>query len=138
MALALGGCDTIDVGPPTGPPMGCNASPSYFVQKIWPEYLVPNDCSKSDCHDALSGHGYFRLQSVDGVAAPDPTQPPASWPEPWRNNFISASRLVNCADPESSLLLAVPEGRGQPHPAGDVVKDHAAAEALFREWAKQL
>jgi hypothetical protein len=31
-------------------------------------------------------------------------------------------------------VLAIPSGRGTPHPPGDVVTDHAAADALFTMW----
>jgi hypothetical protein len=145
-ALAPGaGCGTVDVGPPTGPPMGCNASPVFFVEHAWPEYLDLMGCGASDCHDSDTGHGYFRLRSVAGSASFDPHQPTSQWPDAWRENLAAASRLLDCADPDASLLLAVPEGRGQPHPPGDVVKKcppsagacdpHATAETLFRDWA---
>jgi hypothetical protein len=122
--------------------MGCNASPAFFVEHAWPEYLDRYGCGRSDCHDADSGHGYFRLSSVAGAPAFDDRQPVSAWPAAWRANLASAARLLDCADPDSSLLLAVPEGRGQPHPPGDVVEgqdpammDHATAERLFRDWA---
>jgi hypothetical protein len=138
IAALLGGCDTVDVGPPTGPPMGCNASTAFFVTDVWPKYLGPAapgyNCGQSACHDANAGHGYFRLMNPsDGP--PAPTDPPSSWPDDWRFNYTNSARLLNCADPTSSLIDTVPSGRGQPHPPGDVVTDHAAADMLFAMWA---
>lgn len=130
-----GGCGTIDPGPPTGPPPGCNAAPYFFVERVWPDYLKPNTCGRADCHDAQSGHGYFRLQAVSEPIGFDPRQPSSTWPDEWRANLVSATRLLNCSDPTSSLLLAVPAGKGQPHPGGVAVADYGASAQLFIEWA---
>src|SRR5262245_8955043 len=107
LALAAG-CDTIDPGPPTGPPPGCNAAPYFFVEQVWPNYLRPDapygtskGCGQDSCHDAQSGRGYFRLQAV-AYPPPDPSfarQPISTWPAEWRDNLESATRLLNCADP---------------------------------------
>jgi hypothetical protein len=134
--LALGGaaCGTVDPGPSTGPPQGCNASPQFFAEHVWPEYLVADGCGASDCHDAATGHGYFRLGSVTGTTF-DPRLPTSMWPDVWRSNLQNAQRLLDCGDPAGSLLVTVPEGRGRPHPPGDVVKDHAQAEAVIAAWA---
>ena len=146
--LLAAACGTIEPGPPTGPPPGCNASPVFFHDHVWPEYLDRFGCGSASCHDARSGHGYFRLQPVAGVAAFDPATPISSWPDAWRFDLLNATRLLNCADPTSSQLLAVPEGKGQPHPGGDAVcadpmmlscqTDHTSAETLFLAWAGAL
>jgi hypothetical protein len=133
--LVTPACGTVDIGPTTGPPEGCNASPAFFVQRVWPEYLDKYGCGRSDCHDSVSGHGYFRLESVANQPSFDPTQPTSNWPEPWRFNLISATRVLNCADATSSLIDAVPTARGLPHPPGDVVTDHDAADKLMKDWA---
>jgi len=130
----LSGCGTVDVGPDTEPPSGCDAPAPFFVSDVWPNYFDNYGCGKSDCHDASSGHGFFRLQTVAGVPAPMPTDPLSTWPTAWAANLRAVQTNVSCANPTASAVLVVPEGRGQPHPPGDVVTDHAAADALFRMW----
>jgi hypothetical protein len=132
--LALSGCGTIDPGPDTGPPAGCNAPAAFFVSDVWPQYFATYSCGQSDCHDASSGHGYFRLQNVSGVAMPAPTDPVSTWPTEWITNLRSVQHNVSCANPLESAVLAVPSGRSMPHPPGTTVTDPAAADALFMMW----
>jgi hypothetical protein len=135
--LGVAGCDTVDTGPFTGPPAGCNAPAPFFVSDVWPKYFDQYMCGKSECHDSSSGHGFFRLQSLAGVTAPMPNDPINTWPTAWSANLLSAQQNVSCANPTSSLILTVPEGIGQPHPPGKVVTDTAAADQLFRTWLQQ-
>jgi hypothetical protein len=130
------GCGTVDPGPDTAPPAGCDAPAPFFVSDVWPGYFDKYGCGRSDCHDASTGHGYFRLQRVDAVAAPQPNDPVSSWAAPWRANLLSVSQNLSCANPPQSPVLAIPSGRGQPHPPGTTVTDVAAADALFRAWLK--
>jgi hypothetical protein len=129
----LWGC-TIDPGPDVGPPAGCNAPPAFFVTDMWPRYFQQYGCGQSDCHDATTGHGFFRLQDVSGVAAPDPNAPLSTWPDGWQANFRAVEQNLTCSSPTGSAVLAVPSGRGTPHPPGDIVLDHAGADALFTMW----
>jgi hypothetical protein len=116
--------------------MGCTAPPGFFVSDVWPQYFDRYSCGKSDCHDSATGHGYFRLQPVSGSASPAPTDPLVAWPPNWSANLRAVQQNLSCANPTSSAVLAVPEGRGQPHPPGAVVTDLMAADALFRAWLK--
>jgi hypothetical protein len=124
----------VDPGPSTGPPAGCNAPAPFFASDVWPKYFQQYECGRSDCHDASSGHGFFRLQSLAGVMTPMPTAPVSTWPTEWRANLQSVRRNVSCANPLSSLVLVVPSGRGQPHPPGVTVTDIPGADALFQAW----
>lgn len=137
LGLLFAGCDTVDVGPPTGPPSGCVAQPMFFVSDVWPKYFDNYTCGRSDCHDASSGHGYFRLQSVASVTAPQPTDPVSIWPAAWAANFQAVQQNISCANPLSSQVLVVPEGKGQPHPGGVVVTNPTDADALFVSWLTQ-
>ncbi len=134
-ALLLG-CGTVDPGPDVGPPASCNASPGFFVTDIWPKYFDHYACGQSNCHDAMTGHGYFRLTSVAGVTAPDPASPVALWPAAWQTNFEQITSNLSCASPETSAVLAIPSGQGQPHPGGLIVTDIPGATALFDMWLK--
>lgn len=124
----------VDVGPETGPPAGCNAPPTFFVSDIWPQYFERYTCAKSDCHDATQGRGSFRLQALNGVATPAPTDSLATWPTQWRENLRSVERVLNCANPLASQVLTVPSGRAQPHPPGMTVTDVPGADDLFSRW----
>ena len=132
-AAALWGC-TIDPGPDVQAPAGCNAPPAFFVTDVWPKYFQAYGCGKSDCHDSATGHGFFRLQDVSGVAAPDPMAPVSTWPPQWQANFMAVEQNLSCSSPTGSDVLAIPSGRATPHPPGDVVTDHAGADALFTMW----
>jgi hypothetical protein len=134
--IALSGC-TIDPGPDTMPPVGCAAPPDFFVTDVWPKYFAQYACGRSDCHDASSGHGFFRLQPLDGVTPPSANAPLSTWPPAWQSNFQAVLENLSCADPVNSLVLAVPSGRGQPHPPGTVVTDIPGADQLFRMWLGQ-
>jgi hypothetical protein len=129
----LYGC-TIDPGPDIGPPAGCNAPPAFFVTDVWPKYFQAYSCGKSDCHDTATGHGFFRLQDLAGVTAPDPNAPVSTWPDAWQANFHSVQQNLSCSSPGGSAVLAIPSGRGTPHPPGDVVTDKPGADSLFTMW----
>ncbi len=131
--LQLVGC-TIDLGPDTGPPQQCNAPPDYFVTDVWPRYFEKYTCGRSQCHDASTGKGYFRVQDVSAVAAPTPTMPVSTWPAAWQNNLRAVERNVSCADPLASNVLIVPTGRGQRHPPGISVTDIPEADMIFTTW----
>jgi hypothetical protein len=131
-----GGCGRIDVGPDTGPPAGCIAPAPFFVSDVWPQYFDKYMCGQSNCHDASSGHGFFRLQSLQGVTAPQPSAPVNTWPTAWSANLRSVETNVSCANPPTSVVLVVPSGRGQPHPPGNVVTDIPGADMLFQKWLK--
>jgi hypothetical protein len=132
--VALMSCGTVDPGPDVGPPAGCNAPPALFVTDIWPRYFQQYQCGQSDCHDAATGHGFFRLQPVAGVTPPDPNSPVSTWPDAWQANFRAVQQNLSCSSPISSGVLAIPSGRGTPHPPGDVVTDKVGADALFNMW----
>ena len=132
--LLLVGCGTIDPGPDVGPPATCNAPPAFFVTDIWPKFFVKYGCGMSACHDATTGHGYFRLVDVSAVAAPDPTSPVSTWPTQWQENFQQVTSNLSCASPSTSPVLAIPAGQGQPHPGGNVVTDVPGADSLFDMW----
>ena len=125
--------------------MGCNGSPAFFASDVWPNYLARWKCGQSGCHDAQSGHGYFRLTDptcpvpVPGgeVCPPLPTTPLTQWTDNWRTNYQNSARFLNCGDPTASPLLIIPEGKGQPHPGGVIFagQDATDAETLFTQWA---
>jgi hypothetical protein len=134
VACTMAACGTIDPGPDTGPPASCNAPPSFFVTDIWPKFFAKYACGQSNCHDANSGHGYFRLDDVSGVVAPDPASPVSTWPMQWQDNYNQVTSNLSCASPETSPVLAIPAGQGEPHPGGLVVTDVPGADALFDMW----
>lgn len=132
--VASAGCGTVDPGPDVQPPAACDAPSAFFVTDMWPKYFGAYGCGQSSCHDANTGSGYFRLQSVSGVPAPDPASPSSTWPDAWQANLMAVLANVSCSDPDSSLVLEVPSGRGTPHPGGVVVTDIPGADQLFATW----
>jgi hypothetical protein len=135
-ALAVSGCETIDVGPATAQLSNCEPPPGFFVSDVWPKFFDHYGCGKSGCHDASTGRSAFRLQSLTGVIAPLPTDPPSSWPAAWAANLLSVENNLDCAAPSASAVLVVPENQSGGHGGGTVVTgaDVAADVALFRMW----
>jgi hypothetical protein len=131
LAALLAGCQ-VDLG--TAPDAArCAPSPDFFVDPLWLQFFDANGCAMSDCHAASDGHGYLRFQPPGAMPAPGTAF--ADWPPSWRANYQAAIPLVRCDDFRKSRLLTVPEGAADPHPPGDKVGNHAAAEALFGDWA---
>jgi hypothetical protein len=135
-ASLLAACSYVDAGPDVVPPAACNAPPAFFVTDVWPKYFARYGCGQANCHDAMSGHGYFRLQDVSGVTPPDPMSPTSVWPMQWQSNYTEVTANVSCASPETSAVLAIPAGQGQPHPGGLIVTDIPGATMLFDTWLK--
>jgi len=123
---------TVDLGaPPDAAP--CTPAPDRFVSSVWPDYLVANQCAARGCHDFSSGHGTLRLRAPE-AELPAPGTPLDAWPFAWRENFLSSIQHVRCDAPDESRLLTVPEGVGDRHPPGPVVRDRARALAIVRAW----
>jgi hypothetical protein len=131
LSLVLTAC-TVSAG--TAPDAGsCAPSPQFFVSDVYPKYLAPNSCGLAgSCHDFDDGHGYFRLHKP--AAAPAPTTPIAEWPASWRENYLAAAQLYDCAHPLDSLLLQIPEGTGDLHPLGPAVLDRGMAATVLQAW----
>jgi hypothetical protein len=122
---------TIDVGrvPDAAP---CAASPDVFVQSVWPRYLAASSCGLQGCHDFSDGHGYFRLRQPE--IPPFPGLAVADWPTAWRENYLATIQLLDCQNPARSRVLVIPEGEGNLHPPGPVVRDRATALAVLQAW----
>lgn len=134
MLAALLGCGacTVDAGAP--PDAGaCPANADFFVSDVWPRFFVPNQCANRGCHDFDNGRGYLRLH-VPETPPPPPGSTIDTWPIGWRENFLSALQLVDCADPTHSRLLSVPEGQSNLHPPGPVVVDRETAASVVATW----
>ena len=137
--LLVSAC-TVDPGPDTGPPPTCEASTSYFVSTAWPQYFVQYNCAASGCHDASTGRGFFRLQSLAGVTAPQPTDPVTVWPPAWQDNLESVQLVLSCASPLLSDAYTYPLNANGQHPGGTLLMTSAqqsAAAQLFTTWLTQ-
>jgi hypothetical protein len=126
------GC-TVSLGPvPDAAP--CRPSTAFFADPLWLSYFDRNSCLLSGCHAFADGKGYLRLHPPGAI----PVVPYAEWPVEWQENYEASIQLYDCAAPLQSRLLTVPEGLADPHPVGDQIQDHAAAEALMQQWATAL
>jgi hypothetical protein len=136
LALAFASCGTVDPGPDTMPPPPCNAPTPFFVSDVWPKYFDFYSCGKGGCHDASTGHGYFRLQSLSGVTAPQPTDSFAIWPTPWQQNLLAVQHVISCGNPTQSMAITEPAQENKQHGGGQVVMqpDLANVNALFSMW----
>jgi hypothetical protein len=133
--LLVVGAGACTVAIPSTPDAGaCLATPDIFVSEVWPCYLAATSCGlPSTCHDFSDGHGYFRLRQPEPIP-PLPGQPIDQWPTAWRENYLAAIQLLDCAQPLDSRLLRVPEGLADPHPPGPVVLDRATAAEVIQAW----
>ncbi len=136
--LLLAACGTVDPGPDTMPPPPCDAPTPFFVSDVWPKYFDFYSCGKGGCHDASTGHGYFRLQSLAGVTAPMPSDSFAVWPPAWQQNLLAVQHAISCANPPQSLAITEPAQENKSHGGGQIVMqaDLTNVNALFSTWLK--
>jgi hypothetical protein len=127
----LGGllsCDTVDLG--TVPPgvNACRPSQSFFIQRIWPEFLTKDfggkRCGDSSCHDAASPR-VLKLPPPSSAA----TLP---LPSDWLLVYTSAAEQMSCTDAGNSVLLNRPSSNG--HGGGRLFEPNGPEAMLLREW----
>lgn len=129
IGVAAVGCQ-IDL--PPAPAAACAPSTDFFAADVYPRYFAVYRCGESQCHSFDRGHGTLRLRPPE--ATPALGTPLSMWPLAWRENYLSAVQLVRCDAPAASRLLTVPEGLGDLHPPGPVVRDRPGAAALIGAW----
>jgi hypothetical protein len=123
---------TLDAG--TTSTVACAPSPSFYVSDVWPRYLVPNLCGNTSCHRFDDGHGVMRFHAVDGDAVPAASTVLSGWPSSWRENYLAAIQYLSCDAPLQSRLITMPEGIGNLHPPGPVVRDRVTARSVIEQW----
>jgi hypothetical protein len=131
VALLAASC-TVEAGSTSAVP--CAPSPSYFVSDVWPRYLVPELCGTASCHSFEDGQGVMRFHGVAADAAPAANAALTDWPLSWRENYLSAIQYLRCDAPAQSRILSMPEGIGNLHPPGPVVRDRATARSVIEQW----
>lgn len=137
VALLLPGCEIIDPGPDAGVAQRCAVAPSFFIERIVPEFLEKHDCrdvGNGGCHDIDNGTGIYRLRGTSDVLTPSPTEPLPTWPEVWQLNFEeTASEIHDCDIAEDSPLYKKPSGR-ETHGGGKLFNEGGAELELIDEW----
>lgn len=131
------GCELVDPGEEVGVPARCVVSPSFFVERIVPDYLALHDCARSGgCHAADSGGSIFRLEDTSDSLAPLPGDPIAAWPTAWQNNLQSTAFFItDCDNAELSPLYAKPAGGSTlSHEGGDIFNPQGPELELIEEW----
>lgn len=135
--IVAAGCEVVDPGEDVGVPKRCVVSPSFFVERIVPDYLELHDCARAGgCHAADSGGSIFRLESTADSLAPLPGDPIASWPTAWQNNLQSTTFFItDCDIAELSPLYAKPAGGSTlAHEGGDIFEPDGPELELIQEW----
>ncbi len=110
LALALGGCPTVDLGDTPSDIGSCNPSGglAYFISDIEPKYFklsdTVNGCAQSaSCHDQEHGLALQRIAPVDDMA-----------------NYRVTQGYLNCGQPMASELLTKPLAGIDGHGGGDI------------------
>ena len=126
----LGGCDTVDLGPPPPELNACRPSETFFYERIWPEFLGKDfqgkRCGDRGCHDAASPRQ---------LIIPSPTSPPGQpLPEDWQLAYRSAADQVFCTNAAASPLAVRPSQSG--HGVGALIDAGGAEAAMVRAWVE--
>lgn len=106
------GCEIVDPGPDVGVANRCVLNPSFYVERIVPEYIDRHGCAdEAGCHRAADANSIFRLQDVSGTLAPLPTDPVSAWPSQWQENFrVTTAQISDCDLAELAPLYSEPAG----------------------------
>ena len=126
LALALGGCPTVDLGETPPAPARCDPGQDYFESTIWPMFLAPagggaKSCvDQAGCHNDASGRSALRL---DVSSPPDQDR-----------NYQIVTRFLLCSTPEESPLLTKPLSGNVPHAGGDLFDLNSPEAQAFLGW----
>lgn len=103
-----GGCGIVALGDPPADTNACRPSQSFFVDRVWGEFLdTPHNgklCRDSGCHDVASGR-LLRLVAPTST----PTIPLAAGSD-WEMNYRSAAQQMICTNVRGSELFTRPAG----------------------------
>jgi hypothetical protein len=135
LAGLVAGCDTVDLGEPPADVNACRPSETFFVERVWPEFLsrdfAGKRCSDSGCHDAASAR---RLR------LPAPSSPPGlPLPADWGLVYRSATDQLICTSPGASPLITKPSGQashGGNLLAAPLIEPDGPEAALVRAWVE--
>jgi len=137
LCLALAGCELVDPGPDVGVASRCVLAPSYFVERVVPEYIERHGCAdEAGCHRATDANSIFRLQDTSDSLPPLPTEPLSAWPEPWRENFrVTTAQVSDCDLAELAPLYSEPAGGNTlEHGGGDLFGAGGDELDLIQLW----
>lgn len=125
----LGGCGTVDVGPPLADVNACRPSQTYFAEEIWPNFLDKDyggrRCSQSGCHDTGAGRQLVLSAPPTPLSTPLPTD--------WAAVYRSVTQQMLCTDVGSSPLIARPDGR-ETHGGGKLIQVDGPESMLVKMW----
>jgi hypothetical protein len=132
VAVAIGGCSTVDVGAPPADINACRPSQSYFVNEVWPNYLTKDyggkTCADANCHGAGAS---------SALKIPTPTSIP-SLPllsgSDWFADYLSASQEMSCTDVTGSPLYEKPAGLLSSHSGGTLFAPGGPEFDLLQAW----
>jgi hypothetical protein len=135
-AAALGaalGCQTVDLGTPPADVNACEPGQQWFIDQVWPNFLgatYNNGVNDVHCYDS-NCHGPSPKGQLSLIVPVEPGAIP--FPADWANNYLSASKLMNCSDPADSRLLILPEG-GQVHGGGTLIMANGPEAMVVEQW----
>ena len=127
LAVALGGCPTVDLGDQP-PDVGlCNPAKgmAYFMSDVWPKFLTVPDagsmkrnCAQAGCHDLAHGMILDPRMPID-----------------YAKNYRVVQTYLNCGSPATSELLTKPLAGQDAHGGGDIFADtNDPAVQAFLGW----
>lgn len=113
-------CSTVNLGDPPADVNSCRPSQTFFLDRVWPEFLSMDyggkTCGAATCHDAGSGHSPL-------LAAPTSTPTPVI-PFPggsdWEMVYRASAQKMTCTNVRGSELFTRPSGL-RPHGGGALI-----------------
>jgi hypothetical protein len=125
LALAIVGCETVDLGNPPSDINSCRPSQSYFIgvvddagvsRSIWTD-ILDKDFGGRKCRDAAC-HGSSSTNSLRLTIGPSTCLPgdpsgctiPIPLTQEWEANYRSTAEQMNCSNVMASKLFEYPAG----------------------------
>ena len=137
LALLVAGCELVDPGPEVGVANRCVLAPSYFLERVVPDYIDEYGCAaQGGCHRSTDANSIFRLQDTSMTLSPAAGDPLSTWPEPWRENFnVTTAQVNDCELAELAPLYSEPAGGNTlEHGGGDLFKADGNELDLIQTW----
>jgi hypothetical protein len=137
LSLVLSACELVDPGPEVGVADRCVLAPSYFLERVAPDYIDAHGCAaEGGCHRATDANSIFRLQDTSMALPPAPGDPFSAWPEPWRENFrVTTAQVSDCDLAELAPLWSEPAGGNTlEHGGGDLFSEDGPELDLIQTW----
>lgn len=129
LVALFAGCGNVDLGLPPADVNACRPSPSFFTDKVFPEFLDKDyggkHCGDSRCHDPASPRSLVVTRPTSAPAVPLPAD--------WAALYKSVTEQTQCTNVKSSEILTRPSGQ-RTHQGGKLIEPDGPEALIIQMW----